>query len=166
MKPAPCTLPLKLRLWATGSRKVRGNKSLSAIAKRWVKPLVESTNPFASTSNSLLLVEARLILKSTSSFREQLSQVLHGRRNTPKLVAILEQEYNLPIATIRALVEEHKTRIRSGNPVTSEEAILWMMRERIRRENPGLSESELDEEARKSREFSRRAAEQVMATAA
>lgn len=155
MKPAPCTLPLKLRLWA-GSRRVRGDKSLSAIAKRWFDielttfrksmsngPDVDSSLNSNSTSRMSSDIELRKIYKTMSDLKWNLSHTLHGRRNTPRLVAILEHEFNLPIATIRALVEEHKTRLRSGNPISNEEAVMWIKMNKIRDAHPDWTDEQI-----------------------
>jgi hypothetical protein len=68
---------------------------------------------------------------------------LHGRRNTPRLIAILEQEYGLPIATLREIVAEHKTRLRAGNPVTIEEVKPWLRETRVRVDHPDWTEEQV-----------------------
>ena len=54
--------------------------------------------------------------------RQDLSAVIHGRRQTPKLCRILVIEWRLSIKEIREIVREDRERKKNGQPVTLAEA--------------------------------------------
>jgi hypothetical protein len=54
-----------------------------------------------------------------------MAKVLSGKRNTAHLVAILEEEFKLPIAELRELVREDRERKAAGKPIDRWEALDW-----------------------------------------
>jgi hypothetical protein len=104
-------LPWKIRI-LTSNTTGRRDKSLSAIAKRhWGRYKDES--------------ESAPKYKNPEILRKRLSDTLNGQRNTPHLVAILEEEFGLPIAELRELVQEDRERKAQGKPIDRWEASDW-----------------------------------------
>ncbi len=54
-----------------------------------------------------------------------ISEVLQGKRNTPRLVKALEKALGYPIDFLRQVYREDVERAKSGNPVSYDEALNW-----------------------------------------
>jgi hypothetical protein len=104
-------LPWKIRILSSNTTG-RRDKSLSAIAKKHGRRLKDKT-------------ESAPRFKDIETLRKNLSRVLNGKRNTKYLVAILEEEFKLPIAELRELVREDRERKAAGKPIDRWEALDW-----------------------------------------
>lgn len=104
-------LPWKIRILSSNTTG-RRDKSLSAIAKKYGCRLKDKT-------------ESAPRFKDIETLRKNLSRVLNGKRNTKYLVAILEEEFKLPIAELRELVREDRERKAAGKPIDRWEALDW-----------------------------------------
>ena len=74
----------------------------------------------------------RALGKTYGVSHSTLSRVISGVRNTPKLIQIIEKEWNLSIEEIRFIYTEHKERLSAGNPVTKDEARTFFIEYRAR----------------------------------
>ncbi len=54
-----------------------------------------------------------------------LSEVLQGKRNTPRLVKALEKALGYSIDFLRQVYREDTERTKAGNPVSYDEALNW-----------------------------------------
>lgn len=136
-------LPQKLRRLA--GRNGRGNKSLSAIARKYAGIANDS---HSEKSESLAKY------KNANTLKYDLSKVVNGKRNTKSLIRILETEWSLSISEIREIFAEEKERIQSGRLFTPEELRDWMRIQNAKEEAKvsGLSFEEARAMHEKSRE--------------
>lgn len=135
-------LPWKIRILSSNTTG-RRDKSLSAIAlKYWRRYKDESESaPNTKCCRYKDKTESATFFKNPRSLCVALGYCLNGKRNTPHLVAILEEEFKLPIAELRELVREDRERKAAGKPIDRWEASDWNIIRKSRL--AGMTEEEI-----------------------